>query len=348
MFFLYNIYVKMTKIRKTYKLKFLILLAIIFSFFFSQENSARISNKYEVKVYWEEQPIVPRAAKYFIRTEKIEKNAKPNNHPIKIPPQALKKMLRELSYKYDRDKQAIPLFSKKELELLSKHATDALRSAKSTEDVTFVVKGLHSSARWAFAEERLTTGRIFVANSQLNLILGSVQLSLQPTIAERYEGNVWETTKINPVLGFRSKVGEEYEGIITVYDEKQKGIYRKSAKRKDWFVFTNVAYQRAMDTPQPGGGPSQKEYESLQKQIDQLQKNINRQQKQPNRQLNRQPNKPQQRQQLNKTKKQNSVSNKDEQNVIEERLKTLDSLYKKGILSESEYKRKRKEILGGI
>jgi len=34
--------------------------------------------------------------------------------------------------------------------------------------------------------------------------------------------------------------------------------------------------------------------------------------------------------------------------VIEQRLKTIDNLYKKGILSEEEYQRKRNEILKGI
>ena len=34
--------------------------------------------------------------------------------------------------------------------------------------------------------------------------------------------------------------------------------------------------------------------------------------------------------------------------VLEQRLKTIDNLYKKGILSEEEYQRKRKEILKGI
>ena len=35
---------------------------------------------------------MPGAAKYFIRTEKIEKKTKSlNNHPIKIPPEHFKK-----------------------------------------------------------------------------------------------------------------------------------------------------------------------------------------------------------------------------------------------------------------
>ena len=39
---------------------------------------------------------------------------------------------------------------------------------------------------------------------------------------------------------------------------------------------------------------------------------------------------------------------KDDPRVLEQRLKTIENLYKKGILSEEEYQRKRNEILKGI
>ncbi len=58
---------------------------------------------------------------------------------------------------------------------------------------------------------------------------------------------------------------------------------------------------------------------------------------------------PQQRQ---KKLPQPDISKKPKNNndplVTEQRLKTIDNLYKKGILSEEEYKRKRNEILKGI
>ena len=75
-------------------------------------RTAKISDKRAVKTFWSEAPIMPGAAKYFIRTEKIEKKTKIlNNHPIKIPEDILRKMLKQLAYKYDRDKPEIPLFS---------------------------------------------------------------------------------------------------------------------------------------------------------------------------------------------------------------------------------------------
>ena len=78
-----------------------------------------------------------------------------------------------------------------------------------------------------------------------------------------------------------------------------------------------------------------------------MQKQLNK----PSRQQPRRTAPPTQQQQIQEkkppvvTKKQ---KNKDNAHVTEQRLKTIDNLYKKGILSEAEYQRKRNEILKGI
>ena len=323
----------------------LILLIFFLLVLFPQINFAKISDRRAVTTFWTEAPIMPGAAKYFIRSEKIEKKTKNlNNHPIKISEDILRKMLKQLSYKYDRDQPEIPLFSKKELMLLTEHVPKALMMAKPTEDITFVIKGSHASARWSFSEERLTAGRLFVANNQLNLIIGAVQVSLQPTLDEQYMGNVWETTKLVYDIGHRKKAAE-YEGIIVVYNQNKKGIYRKTNKRKDWFVFTNAAYKSAKEEINVKKIPKE-QYKTLQQQIDSLQKQLN---KQPSQQRNVPSPSPQPPPQKKKepvvSKKQTS---KDKSRVLEQRLNTIDNLYKKGILSEEEYQRKRIEILKGL
>ena len=161
----------------------LILFSLIFLINYPKYTFAKISDKNATNTFWQVSPIMPGAAKYFIRTEKIEKKTKvKNNHPINISGDILRKMFKQLSYKYDRNEPEIPLFSNKELMLLSEFVPKAIKIAKPNEDVTFVIKGPHRSARWSFSEDRLTAGRIFIANKQLNLILGSVQVGLQPTL----------------------------------------------------------------------------------------------------------------------------------------------------------------------
>ena len=130
----------------------------------------------------------------------------------------------------------------------------------------------------------------------------------------------------------------------------KKGIYRKSTDRKDWFVFTNDAYKQARQ------GENQKnlgkeQYKTLQQQIDTLQKQLNKQD-QPQERKQQYTPPPQQRQQIQRKKEQPVVTKKrtnaSDANVLEQRIKTIEQLYKKGILSEEEYKKKRNEILKGL
>ena len=319
----------------------LILLTFFSLFLFPQINFAKISDRQAVQTLWERQPIMPGAAKYFIRTEKIEKRTKVlNNHPIKISEDIVRRMFKQLSYKYDRDEPDIPLFSDQELILLGEYVPKALMIAKPNEDVTFVIKGPHSSARWKLVEERLTAGRLFVANNQLNLIMGAVQVNLQPTLDEQYMGNVWETTKLKYDVGHRKKQAE-YEGTIVVYDQSKQGIYRKSNQRNDWFVFTNTAYKAAKQKYSKEQ-PNKEQYQTLQQQIDALQKQLN---KQPERQKNVSP--PRQTQQQKPVISKEQINNNNSR-VLEQRLKTIENLHQKGILSKEEYQRKRNEILKGI
>ena len=332
----------MKKIKVSYKYIVFHILVFFFITFFPQINVAKVSNKNAVKTFWHEAAIMPGAAKYFIRTEKIEKKTTSlNNHPINIPPQILRRMLKQLTYKYDRKEPEIPLFSDKELALLEEYLPKAFQNAQSNEDVTFVIKGPHASARWVGKEERLTAGRIFISNNQLNIILGAVQANLQPTLEERYQGNVWETAKVIYDLGYRKKI-TKYEGLIVIFDQKQKGIYRKSSKRKDWFIFTNLAYQQAKQ-PDQNNAVSKEQYKSLQQQIDSLQRSLNKRQKTPPQNLQKRSK------ELNNLQKQSrNISTQEKQIILEQRLKTIETLYKKGILSEEEYKNKRQEILNSM
>ena len=328
------------------KKKSIFIISIILLFAFPTINFAKISDKNEVQTFWQQAPILPGAAKYFIRTEKIEKKTKVlNNHPIKISGDILTKMFKQLSYKYDRNEPEIPVFSNKELILLSEYVPQALMNAKPNEDVTFVIKGPHSSTRWSFSEERLTSGRLFVANNQLNLIIGAVQLNLQPTLPERYAGNVWETANLVYDTGRRIKAAE-FEGLIVVYNQN-KGIYRKSNERKDWFVFTNDAYKAAKRNVD-GKALPKKQYETLQQQIDSLQKQLNKKPKQQQRELSPPPTKQLKIERNEPTKSNKQTNVKNNPHAIEQRLKTIENLYKKGMLTEEEYQKKRNSILKGI
>ena len=74
-----------------------------------------------------------------------------------------------------------------------------------------------------------------------------------------------------------------------------------------------------------------------------LQKNLNKQQKTPPQRLQKRSKK------LNNSQKQSrNISAQEKQMIIEQRLKTIEKLYKKRILSEEEYRKKRQEILSDM
>ena len=82
----------------------------------------------------------------------------------------------------------------------------------------------------------------------------------------------------------------------------------------------------------------------MQQQIDALQKNLNKQ----NNNVNRpRPRIQKKERELSKAKPRN-VTSKKKQIILEQRLKTIEKLYNKGILSEDEYNKKRQEVLSGI
>ena len=168
-----------------------------------------------------------------------------------------------------------------------------------------------------------------------------MQVNLQPTLDEQYMGNVWETTKLVYDIGRRKKVAE-YEGKILVYNQSKQGIYRKSNERKDWFIFTNTAYKAAKEEYRKEQPKNKEQYQTLQQQIDSLQKQLN---KQPQQQRNVPSPPPRQQQKPVISKKQTNDNNS---RVLEQRLKTIENLHQKGILSKEEYQRKRNEILKGI
>ena len=134
--------------------------------------------------------------------------------------------------------------------------------------------------------------------------------------------------------------------LSIVFNKNNKGIYRKSNERKDWFVFTNTAYKQAKEDINTKK-MSKEQYKTLQQQIDTLQRQLN----QPKQQRNVVSPPPQQQIQKRKKKpviSKKQINNNDNSHITEQRLKTIENLYKKGILSEEEYQKKRNEILKGI
>ena len=91
---------------------------------------------------------------------------------------------------------------------------------------------------------------------------------------------------------------------------------------------------------------SREQYRTLQGQIDVLQKQLNKGNNQ--RPIQRQQKKTITKDYPKKESKSRSANTEEKQMILQQRLNTLEKLYKKGMLDENEYQRKRQEILNEI
>lgn len=114
----------------------------------------------------------------------------PNDHPAVFSSAQLSDMLGALEVHFEGQEKPVSLFTFKELEILAPAVSQGLAKAGPRQDVTFAVVGIHRPVV-SFAHDRaVITGRIFVQNGQLNLIIGKLH--------EEYKGD--EDRRIDPLL----------------------------------------------------------------------------------------------------------------------------------------------------
>ena len=101
--------------------------------------------------------------------------ATPNEHPAAISEVQLATLLAALQFRSSGSASTEPLFTRKTLEALTPQLIMALQKAAPGEDITFAGIGLHDALYSLAKEPRVTTGRLFVKNGRLNLIIGLAQ-----------------------------------------------------------------------------------------------------------------------------------------------------------------------------
>ena len=114
----------------------------------------------------------------FVRIERIERDAPPNDHPAVIGPDQMRTALASVRGAPQALGSDGPVFNADELDEIARPLASALAEATPTEDVTFVVLGSHG----LFSEHSpatATTGRVFVRGGRLDIIFGLVQSSYE-------------------------------------------------------------------------------------------------------------------------------------------------------------------------
>jgi len=172
----------------------------------------------------------PRPRYGFVRIEQQEPGAAESAHPFPISVEALRALLGRPRISGGASAWAVPLFTEQELAELAPPLAAALAKAGPREDVVFAVAG-NRGLLGAYSPKSHTTGRLFVRNDRLNLILGRVH--------ERYERDEinWRSSSDFPP-GSRARRVDDGWTIDPGGVEQQAG-------RPDWLLFDARAARAA-------------------------------------------------------------------------------------------------------
>jgi hypothetical protein len=250
------------------------------------------------------------------------KSGGPNDHPIVLDPDQIKGALAALEVRVKPQEQPISVFISQDLDILGKQISEGIAQAGPDQDVTFAVISQRKSLYGFAKERRVTTGRVFYREGKLNIIFGN----MLDTVGQ-YDGtSAKPLTTQNPVFpGSRIRPVSHSWVLETGPDMR---FYSGADKiRTDWVVLdlASMAAHEAL-----GMKPAKEEPAMVQEPapapapVEQAPVAV-------------QPAQPVQIVQPPKTSK-----------TIEERLRILDDLKSKKLITEQEYKAKRANILSDL
>ncbi len=217
----------------------------------------------------------------FVRIERIEPGAPDNAHPVAVSVDALRPILANLKVKGSISRDAEPVFTSRELDEIMPPLVAALAKAGPREDIAFAASDGHGQFG-KYSPRLVTTGRVFVLGTTLNIIFGRVH--------EPYDRSAVATLYIPG-----SRV-QRIEGVWSLVPENA----RLADHRSDWLIIDTALL------------PAQKE-------------------KADGRAATPAAPAPDSRYQ-----------------DIENKLRTLDRLKADGLITEEEYRERRRAILQGI
>ena len=191
----------------------------------------------------------------FVRVERIEAGASANGHPFGVSTEALAQPLRSVQVEGSISPNAVPMFTRAEVEETAPHLAAALAKAGPGEDVTFAVVGQHGLLG-SLSSRSITTGRVFVRDGQLNVIFGLVQ--------DLYEHGELRGAEAQPPTGSRTyRPGKLWK--------LAPGSGRLADKRSDWVMFDAPAPAAKVGEPAAPAAPgADKRYTEIESRLNAL------------------------------------------------------------------------------
>jgi len=286
----------------------------------------------EREIWREQEQYGGRAAQGFVC-----ESFPPNQHPAKLDAGEVRDALRSLELWAEggllRDEESIPVFTTGQTETLGRYLTQALAVAKPNQDVIFAIRGYGDVMLDTMKEREWTSGRAFIVDGRLNLIIGSFKTKKDRAKrnAEAAHGVLNDYSDVYFDPGSRIKRSAKMPGRVVA----TVGVSFASdadAGRPDWVVIdiakAAVAYREGLipEDEKKRENAARQEAAKLTLERRQMREEMARL-----------------RQELKQLKGGGASAR-----TVEERLATLQELKAKSLISEQEYQRRRAEILGDI
>ncbi len=272
---------------------------------------------------------------YFKYTPQEDNKYGPNDQPVDLDSREISTALEALvildKRAFSSEIVGVPVFPPQQLKLLGDGLSRGLKNARPDQDIIFVMQ--KSSRKLLLLSERaMVAGRAFYKDGMLNIIIGDYDLARNDALESVYDpsgkGNIPYTFN----FGSRSSTNSGFKEDT----EQVPGIVNKLLGNKilkNWFIIdTKVAAQAQLaklnnkNNKSPGYDD-----EALKQEAEKLARE--------RRQL---------RLEMAKMRKEMQEGTNSQEMTVEQRLKNLDELLEKKLITEEEYAQKRKEILGDI
>lgn len=271
----------------------------------------------------------------YIRLAEQDSGAVPNQHPATLDGPAIGDALSIIQVwekNWFKPNEAQKVFSTEQARLLGQYISLGLSKATPGQDIIFALARSDKGFLSVMRELSYTSGRAFFANGKLNMIIGEYR-RLPDKFQERANASSGiAETRIYLAHGKRTKPSDFTMAVVT-----GEGIDTHTVgggKRRDWFEIdikqaaASLAARVAQEKQAAGGADS----EAMRQEAARL--------AQERREMRLEMAR------MRRDMEQGSGTPSAE--PAEQRLKTLEELQKKGMISDEEYARKREEILKDI
>ena len=258
----------------------------------------------------------------------------PSDHPATLDQKKIFQALRGINARhkqYFKKREVETLFSIQQAQLLSQYMATGLKKAKSDEDIVFALPRVRAGSFKIVKNKTFMAGRAFFREDKLNIIIGDYDRSPDRFKEAASGGHGVTDLKYFFNEGSRSKASKFKKRIIA--NDGVANFEQDSKKRTDWVVIdldraaaAYVAEQTIKAQKTDELNPNQaEEMAKLAKERREMRLEMAR---------------------LKKEMQQNSKQN--DGLSVEARLRQLQDLRDKELITEDEYTQKRKQVLDNI